>query len=118
MISQSWFVTTLAGSSFALFVALVIYVYRWMDAVKDNHLTHIQSAVEKTAALTSESNDRMKELAIREDERHRRHTEELRRVTELTEDHYQAQTAADEVFHRQQHESFAHLKDLIRTRGL
>lgn len=77
------------GAAFTLFVALVIYVYRWMDSVKDNHLTHIQEAVQQTANHTAETNLKLIELSIREEARH-----------------------------TQQIEAFDHLKELIRSRGL
>jgi len=46
----------MASAAFTLFVAFVIFSYRWMDSVRDNHLAHIQSAVERTAEEMTELN--------------------------------------------------------------
>lgn len=80
---------TLAGVAFSLFVGIVIYAYRWMDSVKENHLTHIQADVTRTANAAVQTNAQLLELAIREDERH-----------------------------KQELAAFDDLKMLIRTRGL
>lgn len=80
---------SMAGAAFSIFVGLVIYIYRWMDSVKENHLTHIQAGVEKTAAAAIQTNQQLAELAIRE-----------------------------EMRHEQEQQSFEDLKTLIRTRGL
>jgi hypothetical protein len=45
----SWLIGTMASVIFAMVLAFVIYGYRWMDAVKDNHLVHIQKACESSA---------------------------------------------------------------------
>ncbi len=84
-----WVITTIAGAAFSVFVALVIYFYRWMDSVKENHLTHIQTAVEKTATAAVQTNAQLLELSIREGER------------------YAAQQ-----------QEFSYMRELIRTRGL
>jgi len=70
----------LAGTAFALFVAFLIFAYRWMDSVKDNHLTHIQAAVESTALHSAETAQQLRDLAIREEARH---TLEMRANEEL-----------------------------------
>lgn len=80
---------TLASLAFAIIVAFVIYGYRWMDAVKENHLTHIQRATEQTAIHTNETNIKMIELSVRE-----------------------------EMRHAQEMQAFEDLKTLVRTRGL
>lgn len=42
-----------------------------MSTVKENHLTHIQAGVERTADEATKTNSQLAELAIREDERHK-----------------------------------------------
>lgn len=79
----------LAIAGFVAFVSFLIYAHVWMDQVKHNHLTHIQRGVERTADAASETNTKLAELAIREDERH-----------------------------KQQQQQFEDLKTLIRTQGL
>jgi hypothetical protein len=80
------------GLAIAGFVALVTFLlsaYLWMYQVKENHLTHIQKGVERTADEAVLTNIKLSELAIREEERHKA---EIR--------------------------AFEDLKTLIRTQGL
>lgn len=42
-----WLYPALATSVFGLFLAFLIFAYRWMDAVKDNHLHTIEGHTAK-----------------------------------------------------------------------
>lgn len=85
----TWLVPTIASMAFGLICAFLIFAYRWMDSVKDNHLKHIQKAVESSADSALKTHSAMLELAIREEER------------------FKAQA-----------KDFEDMKYLIRTRGL
>ena len=67
----------LASASFTLFVAFVIFSYRWMDSVRDNHLAHIQSAVERTAEEMTELN---KAIAVHDAHTEDYHAEQVRLI--------------------------------------
>lgn len=47
-----WYITAMIGLACTTIVGFIIAAYRWMDAVKDNHLAHIQAATEKSAENT------------------------------------------------------------------
>jgi hypothetical protein len=44
-----WYIQAIISLSFTLLVAFLVYGYRWMDSVKDNHLSHIQESTRKAA---------------------------------------------------------------------
>lgn len=45
----TWLYPTLATCAFGLFIAAIIFAYRWADQVKDNHLAHIEANTERMA---------------------------------------------------------------------
>jgi len=98
--TPTWAATGIIALCAGLFIAFLIFAYRWMDAVKDNHLAHIQAAGEKTAEHTLELWMGMRAHDEHEGTHHKEVMDAMKR---------------DEDARRRE---FDELKTLIRTHGL
>lgn len=74
----SWAIATLGTVTISLLLSATIYLIRWTQSVRDNHLHHIQKTLDEIAAASRES---AQALASHDAHEEAHHEEQVRLLT-------------------------------------